>query len=89
MDNRRENLRVCTQAQNIRNRNKLRKAKTSKFKGVSWDKRRGLWLARIGTGNGKLKNLGRFKTEEAAARAYNESALIIDPRFYNLNKGIG
>lgn len=85
LDNRKANLRICTQQQNIRNRNKLRSGKTSRFKGVSWDKTREKWMVRIGIGDGKLKNLGRFEDESEAARAYNAAVKQIDPDFYKEN----
>lgn len=39
------------------------------FVGVSWDKKRKLWLSKIKL-KGKTKNLGRFKTPEEAHQAY-------------------
>ena len=45
----------------------------SNFKGVSFDKARKLWRANIHA-NGKQISLGRFKTEMAAALAYNKAA---------------
>ncbi len=47
--------------------------KTSKYCGVSWDKRKRKWVASIKVG-GKARFLGRFADEEAAARAYDEAA---------------
>lgn len=47
----------------------------SKYKGVLWDKVTGSWRAIIKT-NGKTKYLGVYTTEEAAARAYDEAALV-------------
>jgi hypothetical protein len=46
---------------------------TSGFRGVSWDGRRQTWTARLRI-NGKLFNLGRFSTAEAAARAWDQAA---------------
>lgn len=45
-DNRRENLRVCTQAQNSRNA-RISRRNTSGLKGVSWHAPRALWRARV------------------------------------------
>lgn len=42
----------------------------SRFRGVTYDKRRGQWAARLETG-GRCHHLGFFKTEEPAAVAYD------------------
>jgi len=60
LDNREENLRIATHAQNQRNvgpnvRNR------SGFKGVSWDKAAGKWRTRIQF-NGKQIHLGLFNS---------------------------
>lgn len=47
LDCRRCNLRPCTPAQNSRNARKRSGFATSRFKGVSWVKRRRKWMARI------------------------------------------
>ncbi len=46
LDNRRSNLRICTQQQNLTNQ-KPRSNGTSKYKGVTWDKHRKKWYAQI------------------------------------------
>ena len=85
LDNRRVNLRFCTKAENCRNQVKRRKIKTSsRFKGVTWDKNRGKWLASI-TLNRKRHNLGRFTTEREAATAYNSAATRLFAKFAKLN----
>lgn len=63
-DNRIDNLRLATHAQNLRNCN-LRIDNTSGVKGVHYDRMRGKWAAAVG----KVK-LGRFDTllDAAAAR---------------------
>jgi hypothetical protein len=75
LNNQRSNLRVCSQAENGRNRRKQRtRAETaSRFKGVSWDKTNQKWRARIVLG-GKQRSLGNFRCEEQAARAYDAAA---------------
>lgn len=72
LDNRKENLRVVTQQQNLFNSRPHRKA-LSKYKGVSWHKPRGKWRAKIML-NGRSHHIGYFCTEIDAALAYNEYA---------------
>lgn len=67
-DNRWCNLRQCSRSQNQCNRTK-QSNNTSGFKGVSFEKRTGLWKAGLGI-NRKFINLGRFKTPELAHAAY-------------------
>jgi len=74
LDNRRENLRTCSNAENHFN---LRKSKThigSHFKGVGWKSDRCKWRSRIKIG-GKDIHLGYFSSEIDAAQAYDEAAL--------------
>jgi hypothetical protein len=73
LDNREANVRFATQQQNCWNQRKQRGRTSSKYKGVCWVKKRDQWRARI-TFNGKVIHLGRFETEEAAARAYDAKA---------------
>jgi hypothetical protein len=74
LDNRRANLRICTAAENGRNRKPNRTpTKTSRYKGVSFCRETKRWHAYI-TYNRKMHSLGRFPTEEAAARAYDQAA---------------
>ena len=86
-DNRLENLRVVTPQQNYRNRKKT-SGSTSKYLGVSLVKRRsGLslcWVAHIKIGE-KVKQLGRFNTEEEAARSRDEAAKKYYGGFAKLN----
>lgn len=64
---RRSNLRVCSQAENSRNRSKPRNA-TSAMLGVSRSGKG--WAARYYTGRTKYsRSIGTYRTEEAAARA--------------------
>jgi AP2 domain/HNH endonuclease len=77
LDNRRSNLRAGTRAQNNMNRaaNRTRRGRptTSLYKGVSWDRRRNKWTARIGY-NYKSISLGYFDSPEDGARAYDSKA---------------
>ena len=83
LDNRRENLRHCNHHENIANSRKSID-NTSGFRGVSFDKSRAKWSARIGT-NGKQRFLGRFSTAEDAARSYDAAAIKYFGEFANIN----
>ena len=63
LDNRKENLRACTDSENNKNR-KISSGKSSCHRGVSF--RNGKWQVVIRI-DGKLKWFGYFKTEEEAA----------------------
>lgn len=97
LDNRRMNLRTCKPFQNQGNR-RMQPNNTSGFIGVVYDpsqySRRGIryekvrnlpWKAHIKK-FGKVVNVGRFKTKEEAARAYNEAAKKHFGEFATLNK---
>ena len=84
MDNRSANLRAATRAQNSRNRKKISKPCSSKYKGVSWQKRSLKWHARI-TFEEKRIHLGYFKNEFDAAKAYDEAAKKYHGEFACLN----
>lgn len=71
VDNRIENLREATNAENHQNKSS-RINSSSRFVGVHWEPRYGKWQAQI-TLNGKQKYLGSFHTEESAAAAYAEA----------------
>lgn len=84
LDCRRNNLRVCTRAQNGANRgNPLNNA--SGYKGVTWHKVGKRWQSQIKV-NGKRKYIGLFKTKEEAALAYNREALRQFGEFAKLNE---
>lgn len=67
LDNRKGNLRTCTHAQNHQNKKGWDNA-TSSYRGVSWDRSRGVWKAQA-TLNYKNLLLGRYPIELDAARA--------------------
>lgn len=71
LDNRRENLRVCTNAENLRNRVKSPQCKLSQYKGAVPVK--GGWDAVISVG-GRPKYIGTYETEREAALAYDRAA---------------
>lgn len=84
LDNRLENLRICTNTENLRNANKRKNAKST-FKGVCPIKNRPAWRALIKI-NGKQQYLGYFKSEVEAALAYNEAAKRYFGEFAVLNQ---
>lgn len=81
LDNRKQNLRICSQAENCRNRSKDRR-NTTGYKGPVWN--RGAWAVRI-TFNYKGIYVGRYDTLEEAARAYNLKAKELFGEFAKLN----
>jgi hypothetical protein len=74
INNHPDNLRLSSNKENTRAYKKVRGGVSSKWRGVSWDKRRGRWRSRI-TVDGKRKHLGLFTCEKEAALAYNYAAL--------------
>ncbi len=70
LDNRRDNLQVCSQSYNVRKGIK-RPNTSSKYKGVCYCKRDRNWCASIKIKN-KSIHIGKYKTELEAGNAYNE-----------------
>lgn len=85
LDNRRENLRLATHSQNLRN-SRVSVSSTSGYKGVHWIKRAQKWQAMI-TANGKRKYLGSFDTAEEAHAAYCAAANFYYGDFANSGEG--
>lgn len=83
LDNRKSNLRICTQSQNQMNKTKLKG--TSKHKGVYWNKTEKKWYARIKF-NWRQYHLGTFTNEDDAGLAYNKKAMELHGEFTVLNK---
>ncbi len=79
LDNRKENLRKANASLNQHNRHKLKSNKTSKYRGICWDKIAQKWLARI-MFNHKRKYLGCFDSEKKAAEIYNDATSLIIAR---------
>lgn len=72
LDNRKANLRICTNLQNQINKGPMKNCKSG-YKGVTWIESKKLWRATIIV-NKKQIYLGKFKKKEDAARAYNAGA---------------
>jgi hypothetical protein len=84
LDNRRANLRLATHSQNSCNSRRDKSNTYSRFRGVSFSKRKQKFFAAI-RANGKKTWLGYFKTEIDAARAYDEAAKKYHEEFARLN----
>lgn len=73
LDNRKENLRICTQDKNMANQ-KTSKANTSGYKGVYWSKEKGKWYSKIGYKNKNI-HLGYFSNIDDAIKAREEAEI--------------
>lgn len=82
-DNRRANLRICTPAENSRNR-KVQKNNKVGFKGVFEVRQSGKFQAVIYAG-GERHYLGQFDCPFRAARAYDAKAKELHGEFASLN----
>lgn len=77
LDNRRENLRVCTGSQNMANTG----PRVGRFKGVDFCQNKRAWRAQF-----SQRFLGHYDTEEEAAIAYNVAAYSAHGEFAYLNR---
>ena len=84
LDNRRANLRPCTQRENRFNSRKTAKPCTSKYKGVRFHEPSGRWYVAIQADRVR-RHIGTFVTEIAAARAYDTAARSLYGDFAYLN----
>lgn len=83
LDNQRENLRIATRTENVRNSSK-RKDTNNFYKGVHFLKNRNKWIARIQV-NHKRIHSGYFDTQKEAAKRYDELAKTYFGIFSRLN----
>ncbi len=84
LDNRRSNLRVCRQAQNLQNKSKFKRKCSSAYKGVDWVKKDKRWRARVYK-DGKQVFGSYFDNELDAAKAYNKNAKRFFGEFARIN----
>ena len=80
LDNRKQNLRLCTNAKNLQNRVNIPTNNSSGIIGVHFDRSRNKWKVEIGV-NGKNKYIGRYNTLEEATKARRDAELL----YYNVN----
>ena len=83
LDCRRSNMRIVTHRHNRQNQgpNKgVKRPNRSGYRGVSWVKDRGSWLAQSAV-NGKPVNLGRYDTREEAAQVVHAYLLQHAPGY--------
>lgn len=83
LDNRRRNIRICTNTENQQNRN-ISKNNTSGFKGVYWGKDREKWITRIQFNKKKIW-LGYFSNKIEAAKCYDKAAKKLFGEFARCN----
>jgi hypothetical protein len=83
LDNRRQNLRLCTNRENVIN-SKIRSDNTSGYRGVHWCTQKAKWKAQINV-HGKLIHLGFYTDKESAAMMYNAAAIEHFGEYARLN----
>jgi len=81
LDNRKANLRICTQAENCRNQRRRNDNRTG-FKGVHYDGSHKKYRAQI-TVNQKKIHLGRFDFPDEAYQAYCRAAVKYHGEYAN------
>lgn len=85
LDNRKKNLRICSNAQNNRNKKKKhRENNYSEFKGVTWNKKAKKFQVGI-RANGTQLHLGLTNFEIVAARVYDHWAKKFHGEYARLN----
>jgi hypothetical protein len=84
LNNRKENLRIVTNAENLRALQKKSVGCSSRFRGVHWDSERQKWFALVKF-NQKKYAVGRFGDEIEAAKARDKKALELFGPIAHLN----
>jgi hypothetical protein len=91
LNNTKANLRICNNGQNAHN-SKIYSTNTSGYKGVTYNRdRKGerKYIVAYISYNDSLLYLGRYKTEQLAAVAYDEKAVELFGEFARTNKKLG
>jgi len=83
LNNQRSNLRPATPGQNMHNM-RAHHDGLSRYKGVSWSREIHRWIAQICV-KGHSRRIGRYLSEEDAARAYDAAALEAFGEFACIN----
>jgi len=83
LNNCRSNLRICTHAENIQNRNK-QSNNTSGYNGVYWHKKAKKWVAGIRINQVRIY-LGVYSIKEDAAKTYDQAARKLFGEFAKTN----
>lgn len=84
LDNRLENLRICSNSQNSHHRVRKQRSTSSRYHGVTWHKSSGKWQVSVGI-RGQRCYVGLFSDEITAAMAADLKSLEIFGEFARLN----
>ncbi len=91
LNNQKSNLRICSHADNAKNRKpnrkQLDKQPRSEYKGVWWNKKMNMWKVQIKSDSTRY-HIGCFTKEIAAANAYNYYAKELHDEFCKLNDAV-
>jgi len=72
LDNRKVNLRICSNSENAMHRVNLQSNNKSGYQGVHFDKSRGKWMSYIKVDNKRI-GLGRFNAKEEAIKVRKDA----------------
>lgn len=86
VDNRRSNIRECTQGQNLFNQRKRARRASTAYKGVYFDPTRQLYQAYVSR-DGVRHHVGRFRTAEEAVSARDAAAKKLHGEFFRGSPG--
>lgn len=84
LNNQRSNIRPATASQNQANSHFKKPGASSRFRGVTWVRSRNRWQSVIQVNNKEFW-IGRFHSEEDAARAYDAAAIAYFGEFASPN----